>query len=93
MPLTHVCASCGKQIETTGFLGFPPGWFDVVSSQGKITLYSDLCSPKCLEAWAITEQQLEAKPPGDYRKARGVSPLRPGDPLPEETIRRMRDAW
>ena len=24
--------------------------------------------------------------------SRGVSPLRPGDPLPEETIRRLRDA-
>ena len=28
----------------------------------------------------------------DYRRARGVSPMQPGDPLPEEAIRRMRDA-
>ncbi len=29
---------------------------------------------------------------GSYLRARGVSPLRPGDPKPEETIRRLRDA-
>jgi hypothetical protein len=29
---------------------------------------------------------------GDYRRARGVLPLKPGAPLPEEIIRRKRDA-
>ena len=32
-------------------------------------------------------------PPGDYRQARGAIPWKPGDMLPEEVIRKMRDAW
>ncbi len=31
-------------------------------------------------------------PPGSYRLARGILPRRPGDPKPEEAIRRVRDA-
>lgn len=31
--------------------------------------------------------------PGDYRQARGAIPWKPGDMLPEEVIRKMRDAW
>lgn len=30
--------------------------------------------------------------PGSYLHARAVSPLRPGDPMPEKTIRRLRNA-
>lgn len=31
--------------------------------------------------------------PGDYRRARGAIPWEPGDRMPEEVIREMRDAW
>ncbi len=30
---------------------------------------------------------------GDYEMARGLFPTKPGDPSPEELIRRVRDAW
>jgi hypothetical protein len=30
--------------------------------------------------------------PGSYRRARAISPARPGDPSPEAVIRRLRDA-
>ncbi len=39
---------------------------------------------------AITE--LEDRSPGGYRDARGVLPLAPGGMLPEDAIRRVRDA-
>ena len=35
---------------------------------------------------------LENTPPGSYRRARGAVPWQPGDLLPEEAIRRLRDA-
>ena len=36
---------------------------------------------------------LEEVPPGTYKQARGAIPWKPGDKLPEEVIRQMRDAW
>jgi hypothetical protein len=35
--------------------------------------------------------RLPPSPPGSYRDARGVLPWRPGDELPEDAIRRLRD--
>ena len=35
---------------------------------------------------------LEDAPPGSYQKARGAVPWKEGDPLPEDVIRRLRDA-
>jgi hypothetical protein len=35
--------------------------------------------------------RLPPSPPGSYREARGILPWRPGDELPEEAIRRLRD--
>jgi hypothetical protein len=34
---------------------------------------------------------LPPSPPGSYREARGILPWRPGDELPEDAIRRLRD--
>ena len=38
-------------------------------------------------------EAIKEVPPDSYKKARGAIPWKPGDMLPEEVIRRMRDAW
>ena len=58
---------------------------------GAITRDAD-DKPKSISEVAAVEL-LEEVPPDAYKQARGAIPWTPGDELPEEVIRRMRDAW
>lgn len=40
----------------------------------------------------VAVETLSAAPPGSYRQARGAVPWQPGDPMPEDVIRQLRDA-
>ena len=41
----------------------------------------------------MSVKAIKEVPPGSYKQARGAIPWKPGDMLPEEVIRKMRDAW
>ena len=59
--------------------------------EGRVTRDPETGRPLSIRRVAAVEV-VPDYPPGSYRLARGIIPLRPDDPSPEEAIRRVRDA-
>ena len=58
------------------------------------SIVRDAASGRARHVTAITAvTAIESPAPGAYRNARGAIPWQTGDPMPEESIRKMRDDW
>ena len=68
-----------------------PAWGRRVIVQGWVRRDQTSGRPVSIDPVRSIEVLPEVEP-GSYRRARGVAPARPGQPMPEVTIRRLRDA-
>lgn len=66
-------------------------WGRVVVVEGRIKRDAVLGRPASIRDIASVQPRTEPQP-GAFRRARGVIPWSPGDPRPEEILRRARDA-
>ena len=67
-------------------------WDRCAVVQGRVSRDAITGRPIAIRNITKIEPRPEART-GSYLEAREASPLRPGDPMPEDTLRKIRDAW
>lgn len=60
---------------------------------GRVLRERDTSRPLAIDDVAEITLLPEAEPGSLLRAVRGISPVAPGTPLPEDRIRKLRDAW